>query len=265
MKKKKIKQYLEKRMTDIEKYAAIILSVGDEEAIHQLRVGVKKLRAFLRLAGQEPSIKKKLQVHSKLKKIYKYAGRVRDLQIYDHNIVPFFNKAERYPRKVLPQIAGAKYSLFKAIRNFHFQKSITHLKKKAPDRISKETLGKFIHKKNKTIDRLVTTKIQDAELHSLKKHLKDVTYSLKSFHATVQNYLPIAGKADTHELDKLSDMLGEYLDYAVGLTLLNTALSGKLSKHDKAILERIKKSWTNKKARARRRALVMLRVNKIPF
>lgn len=265
MKKKKIKQYLEKRIMDIEKYAAIIISAGDEEAIHQLRVGVKKLRAFLRLAGQEPSIEKKLQVHSKLKKIYKYAGRVRDLQIYHHNIVAFYTKADSYPRKVLQQIAGAKCTLFKAIKNFNFQKSITHIKKKTPDRISKKTLGKFNHKKNKAIDRLVTTKIQDAGLHSLKKHLKDVMYSLKSFHATVQNYFPIAGKAHTHELDKLSDMLSEYLDYAVGLTLLNTALSGKLSKHDKAILERIKESWTNKKARARRRVMVMLHANKIPI
>jgi len=258
MKRKRIKSYLEKRMRSFEKYAMVILSCDDMEAIHQLRVGFKKLRAFLRLATLEPSAEKQ-QVPSKLKKIYKYAGAVRDLQIYYHNVVPFYHKADNYPQQVLQQIAVAKYILVKALKSFPFRRTTKQLKRKAPDRVSKKTIDRFIQKKSKAIDRSIGTNIRDARLHVLKKYLKDVFYSLKAFQAPVQSYFPIAGKGNMSELSKLSDVLNEYLDWIVGLSFLNTALSGKLSLHDKVILQGIKKNWTSKKGQVRRRAMTMLR------
>jgi CHAD domain-containing protein len=258
MKRKKIKRYLKKRVRYIEKYALVISFCSDPEAIHQLRVGYKKLRAFLRVAKLEASAKKDLAIPSKLREIYKCAGRVRDLQIYYHKIFPFYNKADSYPHLVLHQIAGAKYMLLNALKYFHFGKALKKLEKRVPDRLSGKTLDEFIQKKSKAIDRSIGITIRDARLHALKKYLKDVSFSLKAFHASFRNYKPIAGAMSKGELSKLSGVLNEYLDWVIGLALLNTALAGKLSVHDKTTLHRIRRSWINKKGAVRRHATAML-------
>ena len=49
MKEKEIVEIIEDRFKKIDTLAHIILNDFDEEAIHDLRVEVKKLRAFLRL------------------------------------------------------------------------------------------------------------------------------------------------------------------------------------------------------------------------
>lgn len=251
MKRKWVKWYLKKRMRYIEKYAKLIVDGGDQETIHRLRIGFKKLRAFLRLARLESSAEKKLKIPSKLKKIYTYAGRVRDLQIYYENILLFYDKADRYPHHVLKQIAVAKYVLFRALKHFHFHRVIQQLKKKAPDQVSERTLDKFIQQKSNAIDRLIGTNVKAIQLHTLKKQLKDVAYGLKVFHNNDQNYFPIAGKGNIEELNKLSDLLNAYMDCVVGLTLLKTARSGKLSAHDKDVMKEIKESWIDKKVEAR--------------
>lgn len=259
MKSKTIKLYLEKRMRYIEKYALVILFCSNQEAIHQLRVGYKRLRAFLRVAELESSAKKKLGVPSKLREIYKHAGEVRDLQIYYHNIFPFYDKVDSYPHQVLYQIAVAKHMLLNALKYFHFGKALKKLKKRSPDRVSRKTLDKFIQKKSKAIDRSIGTNIKDARLHALKKYLKDVSFSLQAFHGNIRNYEVIGGAVNKRELNKLSIVLNEYLDWVVGLGQLNTALSGKLSAHDKVTLQRIRRSWINKKSKVRHNALAMLR------
>ncbi|WEK21047.1 MAG: CHAD domain-containing protein [Candidatus Pedobacter colombiensis] len=258
MKRKRVKWYLEKRMAYIEKYAKLILAGGDKEAIHQLRIGFKKLRAFLRLAGLKSSAEKRPMIPSELKQIYRYTGKVRDLQLYYHNIFPFYHKADSYPHQVLHQIAVAKGTLLTVLKDFRFYKATKRMKKKAPDGVSKRILDKFIQKKTVAIGKLTGGNIQNGRLHVLKKYLKDVSYTLKVFHTRARKYFPIAGKVNRHELDELSNILNEYLDCVVGLTLLNEALSGDLSADDADILKKIKKEWIIKKARTRRLAMVML-------
>ncbi|MNK20206.1 CHAD domain protein [compost metagenome] len=260
MKRKRIKRFIEKRMKRIEKYAILIMYSGDKEVIHQLRIQFKKLRAFVRLVRLESSAKKKLKVPSKLKKIYQYSGSVRDLQIYYDHIIPFYKKKDGYTYQVLRQIAEAKSILLIALKQFRFHRILKHMTKRAPDRLSKKRIDRFIHQKSGAIDRLIGTKVQDTQLHALKKHLKDVSYSLKIFHIPLQNYFPIAGKANIAELNQFSDILNDYLDCVVGINLLSTALAGKLSARDRGVMKGIKKSWRSKKAKG----LVLVKDNLLP-
>jgi CHAD domain-containing protein len=163
------------------------------------------------------------------------------LQIYYDHIIPFYNKKDGYPHQVLRQIAIAKCILLIALKYFHFRRVIKQMRQRAPNRISKKRLERFIQKKSQAIDTLIATDTQNARLHVLKKQLKDVLYSLKIFHPPVQNHFPIAGKMSLYELNKLSDILNDYLDWVVGITLLNAALLTRLSVHDKDILKGIRK------------------------
>lgn len=247
-------------MKRIEKCAILIMYSGSKDVIHQLRIQFKKLRAFVRLVRLESLAKKKLKVPSKLKKIYQYSGSVRDLQIYYDHIIPFYKKKEGYPYQVLRQIAAAKSILLIALKQFRFHRILKQMAKRAPDRLSKKRLDRFIQQKSGAIDRLIATKAQDARLHALKKHLKDVLYSLKIFHIPLQNYFPIAGKANITELNQFSDVLNDYLDCVVGINLLNAALASRLSARDRIVMKEIKKSWRSKKAKG----LVLVKDNLLP-
>src|SRR6266436_3162758 len=64
-------------------YALIKRSKGMED-IHHFRVEIKKLRAFLRMlqTGRDAPIK----IPGSLKKIYHYAGLIRELQLHQQTI-----------------------------------------------------------------------------------------------------------------------------------------------------------------------------------
>lgn len=247
MKERRVKQLIKKRIQHIQKYAAQAASTNDEEAIHQIRVGYKKLRAFIRLARLEPSAKKQLQIPSRLKEMYKHAGEVRNLQIYYRHIISFYKKTDIYPTSVLEQIEQARCTLFKVIKQFHFHKAIKHIEEQLPGQLTKKILEKFIRKKSEAINELLKTNMSDDNLHSVRKSLKDILYNLKPFHSDIQKYLPIAGKNDFQQLNDLSNTLNKHQEYVVDLSLVNTALSGDLSIHDKSILEHIKKRWEHRK------------------
>jgi len=245
MRTKKIKRLLQKKMRYIEKYASLSIAGDDEETIHQLRVGFKKLRAFIRLAKLGATATKQLHIPFQLKKLYKQAGALRNLQVYYHRIGSFYKNAAIDPAKILTQIEQAKYPLFKTINHFHFHKTVKGMEGALPKRLNSKILRKFIRNNSKAIDKLWGTAMSDDDLHSLRKHLKDITYNVQSFHSNIQKYLPIMGKTNKEELNKLMDILGEYHDWVACLFLLDAAGSGKA-------IEPIKKRWECKKCLLKR-------------
>jgi CHAD domain-containing protein len=258
MKIKKIKKYLAKKMAYIEKYMERSATAGEEEAVHRLRVGYKKLRAFLRLAALEPTAGKKLQVPPKLKLVYKYAGRLRDIQIHYRSLLPLYDKKGHYPDKLQQQMTAAGDNLRKAIKQVVVDKAIKQLQQQAPRKVSEKTLKKFTRKKSRAIDKQIVPGISDTALHNIRKSLKDITYVLKPMHTTIGYYLPIAGQENDTALGKLSRTLSKHQDHVVGLSLLDTALTMKLSRQDKTKLEQLRKKWAAQKDRIYRNTRIML-------
>lgn len=262
MQRKKIRRYLKKRMDDIEKYVSVILLSNDPEAIHQLRIGYKKLRAFLRLAQLEGSAKKDFVIPEKLKAIYLIAGHVRDLQIYYQHILPFFDKGDCYPHRVLYQIAEAKCKLRGALKGITFKKSFRKLKRSAPYNISMKTWDKFIQFKTDTMKKSIMTGTFDDHLHAFKKYLKDVYYSLNVFYGSARQHAYSSSTVNAPVLIRLGDVLNTYLDWVVCLNILQKAFSERLLATDKKKLLRIRKNWIHQMIIARNVVMNLLDIKK---
>ncbi len=112
MKSQKIRKTLKKHMRHMEQCASLWLYTDDGEAIHQLRVEYKKMRALIRLERLGTPAGRKITIPRNLKKLYKNAGEVRSLQIYYRSVVLFFENAHGYRADILQQIDVAKSRLY---------------------------------------------------------------------------------------------------------------------------------------------------------
>lgn len=218
---------------------------ADEEVIHQLRVGYKKLRAILRLAKLEEG-GEKLKLSKNFKELYRLAGELRTYQLYYHHLENFY-KDGVYLENVSAQIIKANEDLQAFIKKFDIPKERKKIKKYLPDGLSKHSLKKFISKKVKEIHQLPKEEVHDEQLHDLRKLLKDITYSIQETNTKEQQFFPLAGKKDLRGLKKLSDTLNNFQDTTTDLFLLDTIDTANVSKKDKAILTGLRKEWEQRK------------------
>src|SRR4051794_37076234 len=100
MKEKEINEIIEERFKIIDKLSHKIVKEFDADDIHDFRVEVKKLRAFLRLLDIKNEDNEPV-IPSLLKTFYGYIGIVRNIQLYQHDLFKYItahniNKPEEY-------------------------------------------------------------------------------------------------------------------------------------------------------------------------
>ena len=82
MKYKEIAHEIKHRFQTIDKLAKKSTPKFDEEVVHDFRVEVKKLRAFLRLINSELAKAEALKIEKDLKQFYRHLGAVRSIQMH---------------------------------------------------------------------------------------------------------------------------------------------------------------------------------------
>ena len=70
------------------------------EAIHLFRIEIKKLRAFLRLLSLKLKKEDELKLPFKIKKMYKYAGKIRDRQLHRKRMKAAIKKGMKIPEDI---------------------------------------------------------------------------------------------------------------------------------------------------------------------
>ena len=88
MKGKAIIEIAEERFKTIHKLFHQIIKEFNVDDIHDFRVEVKKLRAFLRLLDSEKEIEGPL-IPKLLKTFYGYIGIIRNIQLHKHNLFKY--------------------------------------------------------------------------------------------------------------------------------------------------------------------------------
>ena len=247
MKSQKIRKTLKKHMRHMEQCASLWLYTDDGEAIHQLRVEYKKMRALIRLERLGTPAGRKITIPRNLKKLYKNAGEVRSLQIYYRSVVPFFENAHGYRADILQQIDVAKSKLIIKIRHFHFHKTLKSIEKHTPKRITDAMLKKFVEGKSQMMEDILLEKGSDEQIHLARKCLKDIIYAGQPFDEPIRRWLPMAGRKSEDELDKLVADLNNHQEYVVNLSLLNKSLLETGATEDRDVLRKIKLKWEDEK------------------
>lgn len=228
MKAKELETVVENHFKTLKKLGLKISAHFEKEAIHDFRVTVKKLRAFLRLIKQGAKDADKLKITSEFKELYGYLGITRNLDLVeqlvyklaveDHNLLPvkylqvLKTDAEDWKLKV---VAMPVQDLVENERYF--------LLKSLPTRLTKGNIHKFLRGNKKELLALIAlSQISDDQLHEVRKILKDFLYNWKYIKNDAVLILP-GLLASEGNLKAITDMLGAYQDLSTALHMLETS------------------------------------------
>lgn len=215
MKKKIFQKAVLNGLHSIESAVIDFQKNNDSEALHQLRVQIKKLRAirsFLEFTQEE-----QLDL-STLKPLFKQAGSLRELYL---NMV-WLEEGIIFPAarlKKMRQMEEKQKEIFLS----KTQKYITNVKK-ISDSItltgtlpSKEKIKSYF--RNKLNELLWLERIEDRdEMHRFRKTIKEILYVLELLPDKVQHYLDL----DQTFFDKVQRKAGVWHDAYVGLQFVSS-------------------------------------------
>jgi len=194
------------------------LKTGTPETIHQLRVSLKKTNAFFRLLESINSEFDASEAFKPFKKIFKKAGRVRDINVQSD----LLKKLEKeFKMKVSHQ-----HALLKKKEKNEFQSYKKYLKKNAgrfDKKIGKKELKIFdddpsllkiklylVKQLEQIIDLMTSKKIDNSRLHKIRIQLKEYFYNVDLVNECIlKNKIIVRHLAQLHELQ---DQLGKWHD-----------------------------------------------------
>ena len=191
---------------------------ADEEELHQFRVQVKKIKAFLTLIDKSSNSRQLLKAFKPVKKAYQFTGQIRNLNI---NI----QLADTYGLANQAFVNEQKRMLDVKIGHFRQQADII-MKQMA--KVRKKLLKKLHGVQDDDLEALYSKNLYLAayaltrsgftdKLHNCRKQIKFLIYN-----GPMVNYVP---EINTHYLDGLQHEIGVWHDNVLLLQCLSPAKS----------------------------------------
>ena len=254
MKHSDIKNVIESRFEKIEDSWDKIIKHFDMEEIHDFRVEVKKLRAFMRLAATALASPVELKIPFHLKSLYRSAGNIRTLQLQQQRIFQHVTEKkfreptqylqilldqQRYWERKIPEISNRK-----ALETEEEMLILTFNSK-----LGKESVKKYTETRTRELRDLLTVREHsDERLHQIRKILKDIMYTLPYtgdyFFSFFNNRLQ-----SKEDLKSLTDILGEIQDASTSLQfLLPEYIKEVTDPEEISSIQTIREEWTLQKA-----------------
>lgn len=187
----------------------------DPEAIHDMRIATRRLRALLK------TFKKILPTHAKetqkeLAKFQRILGKKRDLDVFYALILKTL-RVKSFP-KLAKLIGNSQKKIVSTLESKHYARLIRSLKQlkiiKTEQHIFKESKKK-VRKKFRIILELaplIDLNVDDKTLHKLRISVKKLRYTCELFDTFYGTFIEKA--------KKIQDILGKHHDTIVGLSLL---------------------------------------------
>ena len=222
MKSDQIINVFDKRFKKVKKYYYKLLEDFEKEEIHGFRLGIKKLRAFIRLINTSIPYEKKIIIARQIKSFYNTTGNIRNLQLHQQRVshlcdemllekplqyLQLLHNEENEQKKNAGRIAG------KVFFN-KFRKKMIDL---VPDKFKSESVQAFVTQKQHTLLELILLlDYSDEALHATRKVLKDLLYNWKYISSYVFPALP-AYFTNKKNIEVLTDKLGDFNDLSIAL------------------------------------------------
>lgn len=219
---KTIDKLFEKYLNKFEKEFLRAINTDDEEAIHDLRVSIKKIRAlflFLREAGIA-DVKSDYKYLGKLKDIFKKAGKLREFHIHKNLLEEYqqrtgedFTSLAQY---IAEQEKEARQAYHELMPGLQFRKLY-----QTADQLHKAIEGISPKKLNKKLYHFIKTRVDECHgfmfephyenhLHQIRKYLKHIRFivgqRIGNIHEKFENDI------DFKETKKVEDILGKWHD-----------------------------------------------------
>jgi CHAD domain-containing protein len=249
MKKKEIAEVVEESFKTLEKLRHKILEEFDADDIHDFRVEVKKLRAFLRLVNikkddDEPTIPKLL------KTFYGYIGIVRNIHLLRHHLFKYvtdhsIKKTTAFLKLMRNDEDFWKKEAVELMADNNFKDVEEKILRALPGKLEKSRIKKFIEDKLSDLEKLLEDFSHDNRIHGIRKVLKDILYTWRFTKRDIDLPETISGE---DKLKSLTSALGDFMDKSVEIEFLQPSYVDKIkSKKEKSLLLDLKKHWESEK------------------
>jgi len=240
MKKTAERKYFDKEWSSMRAYMKSFLKKGKQEDLHQFRVQVKKLRAFLILSDSAAPAQNLIKHFQPVKKIFKEAGVIRNAYInlelakaYQINNAAFERSQQQEQTKATKKF-NSKYG-----KNVVKIKRTYKKLKKEIKPINEEPINLFYQNQLQEISATLGEQKFNEQLHDCRKQLKILIFNYK----LIQPELHIGFNKDY--LDQVQTAIGDWHD----LVLAKALFSGNAAQHKKLIANlKMQESKTKKLA-----------------
>ncbi len=221
MSRKELSFLLTEYLQEFEKEYINTVNTDEKEAIHELRISIKRLRALLNLFEESRiCTKKELKPFKRVKYIFGISGNLREHQIKTGLLEVYKEKLnqnfENFRKSILRQSGQAKEEYWNEMKNISFIeifKSVEYLKEKIAKK-SNDTI-------NKNIKKFVDSRVEQSYnwlgranfrdyLHEVRKYLKHIRFTTEQLEVTSSKLFK--GKFKFKNIKKAEDMLGEWHD-----------------------------------------------------
>lgn len=255
-----LKKYLKKRESTINCLLETQQQYYTPDTIHTLRVELKRLNALFNMINYCTKGFKKKKNFKPFKRIFRQAGKVRELQIEQSLLEEYF-ALDLLPdyKEYLEKLLTRKLNFFFIIKdnslpqilNEKYQKIVPLL-----NATSTKKATRYVAKKRAGIKKLIARKtLKNKHLHPLRKQLKEYQYSYSSLNYDSQNK-PTSGK------DILPELLGEWHDYQIIINHLKKVIdSCEINPNESNQLDIIKASFVFKNELLFRKIVATLSVS----
>lgn len=236
----------------LSKYSCEIMQNWDTESIHHFRVTYKKLRAFLHFLSLN-NYSDKVKISKKLKSAYQYSGAIRNLQLHKTEIAEANLIYNYKPLEYLTFLQSQIEKLKPLLSDVFSEQTISKNKKKVLANLSKEMAEKhylkFISKSILTINKIISMgKYGDNQIHSIRKKLKDINYTIDIFkHTNPAITSPYFEFNNKFSLVSFLEQLGNYQDKCTSINLLNALWLKDFNFETRLHLNQIKSNWIKEK------------------
>ncbi len=239
MKKKEEVKYLDKEWQEMNARLKAFLETGDQEALHKFRVQIKKLRAMLLLFEQTSKENGLLKNFKPVRKIFKYAGNIRDAHTN-------LQLSERYKLKNEQFEISQQKIIDEGTTEFQskgeeFLKDIktAHKKlKKQLHKVNDSHIAAYYKDQLEQIATNLTVFGFNEDMHTNRKLIKILVYNHKLAGHALDGKIPF----NIVYLDKLQEAIGKWHD-----NLLAEELFSLPELNDKPIVTKIKRLNTGVK------------------
>jgi CHAD domain-containing protein len=215
---RKIQQkHFRENVETIDQSLKVFRKKWDNEALHKLRVEVKKMKAALLLQSGSFNDEKLPAEFEETRKVFKAAGKIREADI-NVGLLEEHGIADKKIKKKLKEVVQKKGEKFREDVNAHLEKVHKHIS---------FFLRRFYDLPDKKIQRLFSTELHalsqasqvrlgSVQLHDCRKKLKNLLY----VHAALLPSTVKKMKVNTFYLKKLEETIGEWHDVIVIVELL---------------------------------------------
>lgn len=267
MNKQQIKHITNTHYRKIKKHCKEVAENFDAEAIHQLRVEYKKLRAFFRMLSYDYDHAAEIKISKNLKHGHNVSGAIRDLQLQQLRILEVTKKEPKKPLAYLNLVQREIDKLKPELIEIFSEDIVADSKKKTdahlPDEFPVNGFKNFVKQKWAVVHAILASgHFSDDNIHFIRKCLKDLFYNLKIYEGVEHEILSVStwkGK-DEKYFDTLLNELGNFQDQCIAIALLKSHWLISLHTYNRELLERVKTQWIKDKIGLKQSLLEKLKI-----